>query len=120
MTDIPGIIAANIQRIRERMADAARRAGRDVNRVTLVAVTKYVGEEQLRAVLDAGCGDVGESRPQELWAKAEALEGRDVRWHLIGHLQRNKIRRTLPSVSYTHLTLPTTCTPCRSRWSPSH
>ncbi len=102
MTDISRIIADNIQRIRQRMADAAHRAGRDVNEVTLVAVTKYVGGQELQAVLDAGCADIGESRPQELWVKAEGLRGRDIRWHLIGHLQRNKVRRTLPYLAWLH------------------
>jgi pyridoxal phosphate enzyme (YggS family) len=50
----------------------------------------------------AGCQDLGESRPQELWAKAEELQSLAVRWHLIGHLQRNKIRRTWPLVSLFH------------------
>src|SRR5262249_51616542 len=48
----------------------------------------------------AGCIDLGESRPQELWTKADKLP--DARWHLIGHLQRNKVRRTLPLVSLIH------------------
>jgi pyridoxal phosphate enzyme (YggS family) len=70
--------------------------------VTLVAVTKYVTPAQVRPLLAAGCHDLGESRPQQLWDKAEALGDQSVRWHFIGHLQRNKIRRTLPIVHLFH------------------
>ena len=66
----------------------------------MVAVTKYVGPDLTRAVIDAGCRSLGESRPQVLWEKAAELAGVDVDWHLIGHLQRNKVKRTLP---HTHL-----------------
>ncbi len=50
----------------------------------------------------AGCEDLGESRPQELWAKAEALRDAAVQWHLVGHLQRNKVERTIPLLSLIH------------------
>ena len=55
-----------------------------------------------RALAEAGCPDLGESRPQSLWEKAEALAEAPIRWHLIGHLQRNKVRRTLPHVALMH------------------
>jgi pyridoxal phosphate enzyme (YggS family) len=64
--------------------------------------TKYVTTDLAAAVVTAGCCDLGESRPQELWTKAAALPNPAIRWHLIGHLQRNKIRRTLPLVSLIH------------------
>jgi PLP dependent protein len=51
---------------------------------------------------DAGCLDLGESRPQELWNKAAALADLPIRWHLIGHLQRNKVERTLPLATLIH------------------
>jgi len=88
--------------VRERIADAARASGRSPDAVTLVAVTKYVGIEETAALVAAGCHDLGESRPQTLWEKASALADHEVRWHLIGHLQRNKIRRTLPLLSLVH------------------
>jgi len=91
-------IEENVARVRQRIAEAARCSGRDSDDVTLVGVTKYVGVELARLLADCGIRDLGESRPQELWQKAAAL-GSDVRWHLIGHLQRNKVRRTLPCVS---------------------
>jgi hypothetical protein len=102
MSPLAGRIAANLNQVRSRIADAAARAGRPAESVTLVAVTKYVGAEATAALVEAGCHDLGESRPQELWSKAEPLSGSPVRWHLIGHLQRNKIRRTLPLVSLIH------------------
>lgn len=92
----------NLSRIRSRMADAARRSGRDPGAVALVVVTKYV-EPQWAAWLPAvGCCELGESRPQSLWTKAAAVADPRVHWHLIGHLQRNKIRRTLPCLSWIH------------------
>jgi pyridoxal phosphate enzyme (YggS family) len=94
-------IAANVATIRERIAAACRRAGRDPADVRLVAVTKYVSAEVTRLVLEAGLGELAESRPQAIWSKAEALAGSSPapRWHLIGHLQRNKVRRTIPLLS---------------------
>ncbi len=115
MDDVARRIAENLAAVRGRIADATRRSGRAADAVTLVAVTKYVDVATAAALVDAGCHDLGESRPQELWSKAAALGGTcilpvhpsqdttdhatpAIRWHLIGHLQRNKIRRTLPLV----------------------
>lgn len=99
-------IADNLQRVRQRIVRATERAGRTADEITLVGVTKYVGVRETEALVAAGCCDLGESRPQELWSKADALASKDglagIRWHLIGHLQRNKIRRTLPLVSLIH------------------
>ena len=102
MSNIEHRIADNVSRLRERVARAAERSGRTADDVTMVAVTKYVQLPEVRALLQAGCHDLGESRPQELWNKAAEVHGPDVRWHLVGHLQRNKIRRTLPLVSLIH------------------
>jgi hypothetical protein len=103
-------IADNLRRVQQRIARAAEAAGRRADEVTLVGVTKYVGVEQAIELVEAGCSDLGESRPQELWSKAGELaagelasaSGQTVHWHLIGHLQRNKLRRTLPMVSLIH------------------
>src|SRR5262245_20956370 len=104
-------IADNLKRVRECVARAAESAGRNPNEVILVGVTKYVGAAEAVDLVAAGCADLGESRPQELWKKAENLSQQaeafipsvnNVRWHLIGHLQRNKVRRTLPLVSMIH------------------
>jgi len=69
--------------------------------VVLVAVTKTVSAELAGLLPGLGVRDLGENRPQELWDKAGKLPS-DVRWHLIGHLQRNKIERTLPLVGMIH------------------
>ena len=79
-----------------------REAAGAADAVTLVAVTKYVSAEVVRLLVEAGCRDLGESRPQQLWEKAAALADLPIRWHLVGHLQRNKVRRTLPLVAMIH------------------
>lgn len=97
-------IAANLAAVRDRIAAACRQAGRSPESVTLVAVTKYVSADLTRLVLEAGVADLAESRPQAVWAKAEALAGvrPEPRWHLVGHLQRNKVQRTLPLLAMLH------------------
>jgi len=98
MPDLVTRIAGNVAEVRGRMAQAAQRAGRRPEDVTLVAVTKYVGPEEIRALVCAGCDVLGENRPQDLQTKSEALAGEPIHWHMIGTLQRNKVRRTLPLV----------------------
>lgn len=98
-------IADNLAAVRGRIAEAAVRAGRSPDDVRLVAVTKYVGPDEIAALLAAGCRDLGESRPQQLWQRADQFPhfaGNPVRWHLVGHLQTNKVRRTLPVVDLIH------------------
>jgi PLP dependent protein len=102
MSNISERIAENLREVRERIGAAAVRSGRHSADVRLVAVTKYVGLAEIRAVVAAGCNDLGESRPQQLWQRAEELADLPIRWHFIGHLQRNKVRRTLPTVSMVH------------------
>ena len=102
MADIAARIAENVAEIRGRVAAASRRSGRGADAVRLVAVTKSVGPAEVRALVAAGCSELGEGRPQELWSKAAALADLGVRWHLVGHLQRNKVRRTLPLATLIH------------------
>ena len=102
MSDLVRQIAENLERVRHRIAQAAAKSSRKPEQITLVAVTKYVGESESRAVFEAGCEVLGESRPQQFWPKAEALSDLPIRWHMIGHLQRNKVRRTLPLVEMIH------------------
>jgi pyridoxal phosphate enzyme (YggS family) len=87
--------------IDERLRAACRRAGRSRDEVTLVAVTKSVSAEVAALLPELGVVHLGENRPQELWRKAETLPS-IVQWHLIGHLQRNKLERTLPLVALIH------------------
>ena len=68
----------------------------------LIGVTKYVEPQFARLLFETGVADLGESRPQDLWHKAEALADLNVHWHAIGHLQRNKVRRTLECSPLIH------------------
>lgn len=90
-------IRENLQRVQQRIASAAAQAGRDPDEVRLVGVTKYVDAAAARMLLDAGCVELGESRPQQLWEKAGSADfaGVQPRWHAIGNVQRNKARRTV-------------------------
>ena len=94
------VLHQNLDRIRERIHNAAEAAGRSGADITLVGVTKYVKPDQAAALQRAGCVDLGESRPQQLWTKAEQVP--HARWHLVGHLQRNKVRQTVPLVTLIH------------------
>lgn len=95
-------LAKNLAEVRGRIADAATRSGRKADDILLVAVTKYVGIEIIEPLIAAGATVLGESRPQHFWPKAEALGDHSIRWHMIGQLQRNKMRRTLPLVELVH------------------
>lgn len=102
MTDdeVRSVLSDRLAAVRARVAAACRRAGRDPAEVTLVAVTKTVSIQVARVAVELGATDLGENRPQELWKKAAEVPA--VRWHLIGHLQRNKIDRTAPLVALMH------------------
>lgn len=88
-------IQRNWQSIRDEVHEAARQCDRDPESIRLIGVTKYVDTETTRLLAEAGCTELGESRPQVLWEKAASLSIAGLQWHLIGHLQRNKVRRTL-------------------------
>jgi pyridoxal phosphate enzyme (YggS family) len=88
-------VAEHVAEVRERIAAAAARAGRDPGAITLVAATKTVDVARVQQVVDAGVVDVGENRAQELLTKT-AVEG--ARWHFLGQLQRNKVRQLAPWV----------------------
>lgn len=98
--DTTAILAQRLADVESRLAAACRRVGRDRADLTLVAVTKTVDIAVAGQLAALGIRDLGENRPQELWRKAEQLT--DIRWHLIGHLQRNKIEQTLPLVTRIH------------------
>jgi pyridoxal phosphate enzyme (YggS family) len=100
--DLPARLAENLARVRQQIAEAANRSGRKPEEVRLVGVTKYVDTVTARALFDAGLHDLAESRPQELWRKGELLRELPIRWHFVGHLQRNKIDKTLPLTSLLH------------------
>jgi pyridoxal phosphate enzyme (YggS family) len=94
-------VAAALASVRERIAAAAARAGRDPDAVRLVGASKTVPVERIAEALDAGLTDVGENRAQELLAKAPALATRadPPTWHFVGRLQRNKVAGLAPWVA---------------------
>lgn len=99
-----GNIAANWRAACDEVRSAATAAGRNPDEVRIVGVTKYVDAATTAAVIDAGCVDLGESRPQQLVEKSLALADYvpQPRWHLIGSLQRNKVRRIVQSARVIH------------------
>jgi pyridoxal phosphate enzyme (YggS family) len=101
MMTIATTIEANYRSVRERIESACRRAGRDPASVLLVAVTKYAQLDWVRGLVDLGVVELGESRPQQLVQRAQEI-GVPVHWHLIGHLQRNKVRSVLPQTILIH------------------
>lgn len=94
-------LAERVARVRERIDDACERAGR-TDPVTLVAVTKTHPADAVCRVRAAGVADVGENRVGELQDKVGEVGDDTVRWHLIGHLQRNKVRAALPLIHLLH------------------
>jgi pyridoxal phosphate enzyme (YggS family) len=97
---IQELLQQRIAEVRRRIEEATRRSGRSAGEVTIVAVTKTVTTAIAACLPELGLIDLGENRPQELWKKATAIP--HARWHLIGHLQRNKIERTVPRVTLIH------------------
>lgn len=91
-----------LPRVRETIAEAARRAGRSPDEVRVVAITKGHSLEALEAALDAEIRDLGENRVEEMERKVNAMEGRPVRWHMVGHVQRRKAPRLLPFTDLLH------------------
>lgn len=87
-------IRENIRRIEQRIEQAAKRAGRSPGGVTLIPVTKAVGEEEAKVLVDLGYSELGENRVEGARPKIEAL-GPGLRWHMIGHIQRRKAREVV-------------------------
>jgi hypothetical protein len=94
-------LSRNLADVCGRIEAACERTGRNPADVTLVGVTKYAQPEWIRGLYDLGCRDFGESRPQQLVQRAAEFP-RDVRWHLIGHLQRNKAAAVWPHAAVVH------------------
>ena len=109
-------LTENWKRIEQRVADACHRARRDPSSITIVAATKYASMDIIRALVDIGVKDFGENQVQELTKRAamvkewlcrpfhdsSADERLPPRWHMIGHLQRNKVKQVLPWVALVH------------------
>ncbi len=95
------MIAENIQRVREQIADACQKAGKTDDTLRLVAVTKTIETERINEALALGITDVGENRVQELSIKADLLLPRPT-FHLIGHLQTNKVKNAVQYADFIH------------------
>ena len=107
-----------LKEVNAKIAAACQKARRDPAEVEIVAVTKTHGPEVVREAWEAGLGIVGENKVQEAaWKKPESISGPD--WHLIGHLQRNKVRHALELFSTFHSVADTAGSPQRSsyQWS---
>ena len=95
------MIRENLGRVQENIRAAAKEAGRDPKGVTLIAVSKTKPVSMIEEAYDCGCRDFGENKVQELCDKYEVLP-KDIRWHLIGHLQRNKVKYIIDKVDLIH------------------
>ena len=96
-----GDIQRNLHRIQREIGQACQRAGRAEGEVTLIAVSKTKPIELLREAYDGGTREFGENRVQELLSKIPLMPS-DVRWHLIGHLQTNKVRQVIGKTCLIH------------------
>lgn len=96
------MIAANIESIREKILRRCGTAGRSAAEITLVAVCKTFPAAAVREAVRAGIQDIGENYIQELLEKRKQVGDPDIRWHAIGHLQRNKVRYVAPWISLIH------------------
>lgn len=85
-------VAGNLERVRSRIREAAARSHRDPDSIRLVAVTKTVPVDRIREAIALGLRTFGENRVQEAVPKIDALAAEGCEWHLIGHLQRNKVK----------------------------
>lgn len=109
-------LSENWKRVEQRIADACHRTNRSPQSVKLVAITKYASLDIIHTMVDLGLTDLGESRVQELTKRAAAVNewlgrrARDIaagakprpQWHMVGHLQRNKVKAVLPWIDLIH------------------
>jgi len=115
-TPAPTTLRDRITQIKERIAAACAKAKRDPSEITLVTVSKYAAPELIRESLAFGLTDLGENRVPQLVQRAAQINeyhtrrlasdgegfGKKLRWHMVGHLQRNKVKQLLPAVSLIH------------------
>jgi pyridoxal phosphate enzyme (YggS family) len=110
-------LAEKLDDVRNRINAAAKEAGRDPKEITLIAVTKTAAPEQIREIVQLGVSDLGESRVQVITQRipqlneflsrqrthgdASAVPAK-LRWHMLGHLQRNKVKPLLPMIDFIH------------------
>jgi len=94
-------IKRNIEEVRKRVEKAALKSGRNPGDIKIIGVTKTVDTDRIMKAIDAGIVDLGENRVQELLEKYDKIN-RECRWHLIGHLQTNKVKYIIDKVSLIH------------------
>ena len=95
------MLKENLKEVRENMDLSCKRCGRSSEEVTLIAVSKTKPVEMLLEAYQAGARDFGENKVQEILEKAPKLPS-DIRWHMIGHLQKNKVRQVIDKVTLIH------------------
>ncbi|HEX2786282.1 MAG TPA: YggS family pyridoxal phosphate-dependent enzyme [Ignavibacteria bacterium] len=95
-------IAENYRSLKKNVSDLCLKAGRNPDEITIVAVTKTFPAEYVSEIYKCGLKDIGENKVQELVKKKEELSGLDVNWHLIGHLQTNKVKYIIDFVYLIH------------------
>ncbi|WP_394527320.1 YggS family pyridoxal phosphate-dependent enzyme [Lacrimispora sp. JR3] len=95
------MVLENLEEVNQRILSACKRAGRDPGEVTLVAVSKTKPASMIEEAYSAGIRDFGENKVQELCEKYEELS-KDIRWHMIGHLQRNKVKQVIDKAVLIH------------------
>ena len=93
-------IAENIEKVRQNIKTACERSGRNYEDVTILGVTKTVGVDDIMCAVNEGICDLGENRVQEFMEKYDKIP--NVKWHIIGHLQTNKIKYIVPYVALIH------------------
>ncbi|MFN0200870.1 MAG: YggS family pyridoxal phosphate-dependent enzyme [Bacteroidia bacterium] len=96
------MVRENLAKIRQEIAEIATKAGRKPEEIQLIAVSKSQSKDKIIEALAAGQVLFGENRPQEMKEKAEELQGKGVEWHLIGQLQRNKVRQVVGVSTLIH------------------
>lgn len=95
------MLKENLQKVEENIEAACKRAGRDRSEVTLIAVSKTKPVDMLQEVYDTGIREFGENKVQEMMDKYEVLP-KDIHWHMIGHLQRNKVKYLMGKTALIH------------------
>jgi len=98
------LLKERLENVRGKIRDAARRAGRDAADIRLIVVTKTVDADVIGALIRCGVADIGENYVQQAAAKKESLQdaAKEVRWHMIGHLQRNKAKKAVQLFDCVH------------------
>ncbi|MBR6229765.1 MAG: YggS family pyridoxal phosphate-dependent enzyme [Eubacterium sp.] len=95
-------VSENLKEVEKRIRAACERSGRDRSEVSLIAVSKTKPIEMIREAMGEGISVFGENKVQELVAKHDELEGNNLEWHMIGHLQRNKVNKLPGRVKMIH------------------